>query len=284
MNYKKIDPKKNDVVSIYHLLISGVSPRPIALVSSLDNNKNVNLAPFSFYNAFGANPPIIGFSPALSGRTGLPKDTLLNIRETEEFSVSVVTTDIVDQVSLSSCEFDRNVDEFVKSGLTKKKLDIINSPGVAESPFIMECKLLKIIELGNKPASGNLILGEVLMFHVKQSVLDDKGRIDLKKIDQVGRSGGPWYTEVKNSLFKIDKPKGIGVGFDKIPAFVLNSSLRGSELSKLANIQKIPSQKTEIDKIDFNYEEFILKLKDLINKNEINQAWNLIISWNNKNE
>ena len=242
------------------------------------------MAPFSFYNAFGANPPIIGFSPALSGRTGLPKDTLLNIRETEEFSVSVVTTDIVDQVSLSSCEFDRNVDEFVKSGLTKKKLDIINSPGVAESPFIMECKLLKIIELGNKPASGNLILGEVLMFHVKQSVLDDKGRIDLKKIDQVGRSGGPWYTEVKNSLFKIDKPKGIGVGFDKIPAFVLNSSLRGSELSKLANIQKIPSQKTEIDKLDFNFEEFILQLKDLINKNEINQAWNLIISWNSKNE
>jgi len=284
MNYKKIDPKKNDVVSIYHLLISGVSPRPIAFVSSLDNNKNVNLAPFSFYNAFGANPPIIGFSPALSGRTGLPKDTLLNIRETEEFSVSVVTTDIVDQVSLSSCEFDRNVDEFVKSGLTKKKLDIINSPGVEESPFIMECKLLKIIELGNKPASGNLILGEVLMFHIKESVLDDKGRIDLKKIDQVGRSGGPWYTEVKNSLFKIDKPKGIGVGFDKIPAFVLNSSLRGSELSKLANIQKIPSQKNEIDKIDFNYEEFILKLKDLINKNQITQAWNLIISWNSKNE
>ena len=199
MNYKKINPKDSDLVSIYHLLISGVSPRPIALVSSIDSNNNINLAPFSFYNAFGANPPIIGFSPALSGRTGLPKDTLLNIKETEEFSISVVTSSIVDQVSLSSCEYDKKIDEFVKSGLTKKKLDLINSPGVKESPFIMECKLIKILELGGKPSSGNLILGEVLMFHIKEDILDDRGRVDLRKIDQVGRSGGPWYTEVKKS-------------------------------------------------------------------------------------
>ena len=139
MNHKKINPNSNNVKENYHLLISGVSPRPIALVGSRDLDNNYNLAPFSFFNAFGANPPIIGFSPALSGRTGLPKDTLLNIKSTKEFTVSVVTSDLVYQTSLASCEFDKNVDEFSKSGLSKYNSKIILTPGVKESPFIMEC-------------------------------------------------------------------------------------------------------------------------------------------------
>ena len=283
MNYKKINPKDSDLVSIYHLLISGVSPRPIALVSSIDSNNNINLAPFSFYNAFGANPPIIGFSPALSGRTGLPKDTLLNIKETEEFSISVVTSSIVDQVSLSSCEYDKKIDEFVKSGLTKKKLDLINSPGVKESPFIMECKLIKILELGGKPSSGNLILGEVLMFHIKEDILDDRGRVDLRKIDQVGRSGGPWYTEVKKSLFKINKPKGIGIGFDKLPNFILNSTLKGNQLAKLAGVPVIPVLNKSF-KLNYSYDELILVIDDLVDSDNIEKAWNIILSWKNQNE
>ena len=283
MNYKKINPKDSDLVSIYHLLISGVSPRPIALVSSIDSNNNINLAPFSFYNAFGANPPIVGFSPALSGRTGLPKDTLLNIKETEEFSISVVTSSIVDQVSLSSCEYDKKIDEFVKSGLTKKKLDLINSPGVKESPFIMECKLIKILELGGKPSSGNLILGEVLMFHIKEDILDDRGRVDLRKIDQVGRSGGPWYTEVKKSLFKINKPKGIGIGFDKLPNFILNSTLKGNQLAKLAGVPVIPVLNKSF-KLNYSYDELILVIDDLVDSDNIEKAWNIILSWKNKNE
>jgi len=283
MNYKKINPKDSDIVSIYHLLISGVSPRPIALVSSIDSNNNINLAPFSFYNAFGANPPIVGFSPALSGRTGLPKDTLLNIKETEEFSISVVTSSIVDQVSLSSCEYDKKIDEFVKSGLTKKKLDFINSPGVKESPFIMECKLIKILELGGKPSSGNLILGEVLMFHIKEDILDDRGRVDLRKIDQVGRSGGPWYTEVKKSLFKINKPKGIGIGFDKLPNFILNSTLKGNQLAKLAGVPVIPVLNKSF-KLNYSYDELISVIDDLVDSDNIEKAWNIILSWKNQNE
>ena len=172
---KQFNTKDISIRDVYHLIISSVVPRPIAFVGSMDKNKNHNLAPFSFFNAFGANPPIIGFSPTLSGRTGLPKDTLLNIKETQEFTVSVVTKDIIEQVSLSSCEYDKNIDEFEKSGLKKYNSSLIKPPGVAESPIIMECKLYKIIKLGGKPASGNLILGEICMFHIKDNLLTSDG-------------------------------------------------------------------------------------------------------------
>ena len=184
------------------MLISSISPRPIALVGTKDKNSNINLAPFSFFNGFGANPPIIGFSPALSGKTGLPKDTLLNINETKEFTVSVVTEDIVNQVSLSSCEYDSNVDEFIKAGFTKKKSLKVKPPGVEESPIIMECKLREIINLGGQPGSGNLILGEVVMFHVKDNKIDANKYIDPRNINHVGRSGGGWYTSSLKSFFE----------------------------------------------------------------------------------
>ena len=168
MGFKEFVTKNLDIKSVYHLLISGISPRPIALVGSMDKNGASNLAPFSFFNAFGANPPIVGFSPALSGRTGLPKDTLLNIKETKEFTISIVNSSIVEQISLSSCEFDKNTDEFIKSGLTKFQSKTVKPFGVCESNFIMECKLYNIIELGKNPGSGNLILGEVIHFHVSE--------------------------------------------------------------------------------------------------------------------
>ena len=204
-------------------MISGIAPRPIALVGSCDNNQNYNLAPFSFFNAFGANPPIVGFSPALSGRTGLEKDTLINIRVNNEFTISIVNSELVDQASLASCEFKNDVDEFVKAGFDKYKSKLISIPGVRQSPFIMECKLHKIISLGGKPASGNLILGEIVYFHIEKSIIDSDNKIDPFKIDQVGRAGGSWYTKVKDSLFDLKKPSGIGVGFDNIPASFLNS-------------------------------------------------------------
>ena len=284
MKYKKINPVENDIRTIYHLLISGIAPRPIALVSSIDKNKNLNLAPFSFFNGFGANPPIVGFSPALSGRTGLPKDTLLNIQETKQFSISVVTSDIVDQVSLSSCEFDRGVDEFVKAGFTKLKSDIISVPGVAESPFVMECKLHKIIELGGKPASGNLILGEVVLFHVHENILDVSGGVDPIKIDQVGRSGGPWYTEIKKSLFKINKPNGIGIGFDNLPNFILESNLTGKDLAKLAGVSKIPTLNKDFGTINISFNAFIIKIKDFLDLEDVYNAWQLILTWKNNND
>ena len=276
MNFKKFIVGELDVKSVYHLLISGISPRPIALVGSLDENGISNLAPFSFFNAFGANPPIIGFSPALSGRTGLPKDTLLNIKETEEFTVSIVNSSIVEQISLSSCEFDKNIDEFVKTGLTKYKSENIGAYGVQESNFIMECKLHDIISLGGKPGSGNLILGEVLQFHINKSILTDTNQVDPYKLDPIARNGGSWYTEAKKGLFELKKPNNIGIGFDQLPNYILNSSLTGNQLAKLASIKSIPSFKDNMYTID-SKEELIKSIKNKIDKNDIDEAWQLIL-------
>lgn len=282
MNHKKINPNSNNVKENYHLLISGVSPRPIALVGSRDLDNNYNLAPFSFFNAFGANPPIIGFSPALSGRTGLPKDTLLNIKSTKEFTVSVVTSDLVYQTSLASCEFDKNVDEFSKSGLSKYNSKIILTPGVKESPFIMECKLIEIIDLGGKPGSGNLILGEVVFFHVDENLFDNDGSINPFKINQVGRNGGGWYTEVKKSLFSLSKPRGIGIGFDAIPLEFLDSKLTGNQLAKLASMIEVP-ELININ-IPINFEDIIKKISIMLDNDEVEKAWHFILKWKNIND
>ena len=277
MNYKKINPKSNNIKENYHLLISGVSPRPIALVGSKDINNNYNLAPFSFFNAFGANPPIVGFSPALSGRTGLPKDTLLNIKSTEEFTVSIVTSSLVHQTSLASCEFDKDIDEFKKSGLNKNPSEVIATPGVKESPFIMECKLIDIIELGSKPGSGNLILGEVVFFHIDKNLFNNDGSIDPFKIDHIGRGGGSWYTEVKKSLFSISKPKGIGIGFDAIPVKFLKSNLTGNQLAKLASINKIPDFSEITIPNEFN--DILDRISKMLDDDKIEKAWQLILKW-----
>jgi len=276
MGFKEFATKKLDIKSVYHLLISGISPRPIALVGSMDKNGASNLAPFSFFNAFGANPPIVGFSPALSGRTGLPKDTLLNIKEMKEFTISIVNSSIVEQISLSSCEFDKNIDEFIKSGLTKIESKKIKPYGVLESHFIMECKLYDIIELGNKPASGNLILGEVVHFHVAESILNDNNQIDPHKLDPIARNGGSWYTEAKKGLFELKKPKNIGIGFDQLPNYILSTELTGNELAKLASVEHIP----DFIQSDYNFssnEEVVDLIKENLKESNIDKAWQLVL-------
>ena len=275
MIFKEFIANKLDIKSIYHLLISGISPRPIALVGSIDKRGNSNLAPYSFFNAFGANPPIVGFSPALSGRTGLPKDTLLNIKETKEFTISIVNSNMVEQISLSSCEFDKNVDEFTKSGLNKFKSKKIKSFGVSESYFIMECKLYDIVNLGNKPASGNLILGEVINFHVAEKILNKTNQIDPFKLDPIARNGGSWYTDTKKGLFELKKPNHIGIGFDRLPKNILQSSLTGNELAKLASAVSIPNY---ISSFDFSSKKEIISLiKENIKCEDIDRAWQLVL-------
>ena len=272
MKFKKFITKELDIKSAYHLLISGVTPRPIALVGSVDKNGYSNLAPFSFFNAFGANPPIIGFSPALSGKTAKPKDTLLNIKDTKVFTVSIVNSDILEQVSLSSCEFKRNIDEFSKSGLTKYQSKNIEPYGVNESNFIMECKLHSIIELGGKPGSGNLILGEVLIFHVNKSILNKTNQIDPYKLDSIARSGGNWYTKSNKGLFELKKPKNIGIGFDKLPDYILKSQLTGNELARLASIDKIP--KFNGKNLKHKSKKETLKLiSSFLQNNDTSNAW-----------
>ena len=273
--YKTFESKSNDIKSNYHLLISGIIPRPIAFVGTKNKNGDDNLAPFSFFNGFGANPPIVGFSPALSGRTGLPKDTLLNIKEIAEFSISIVNYDIVEQMSLSSSEYSRGVDEFEKSGLDKFICKDISPPAVKGSPFIMECKLYDIIELGGKPASGNLILGEVLRFHVREDVYT-KDRIDPLKIDAVSRLGYGWYSRSNEGLFEINKPRVNGIGFDALPNYILNSKdFSGNELAKLAGVESIPAFLKQNH--SNNKDEIIIECKKLLFENKIDDAWQLVL-------
>ncbi len=183
---------------------------------------------------------------------------------------------MVDQISLSSCEFDKNVDEFVKSGLTKLESKIVKPYGVSESNFIMECKLYDIIELGNKPASGNLILGEVLQFHINKSILTKTNQIDPYKLDPIARNGGSWYTEAKKGLFELKKPKNIGIGFDSLPPYLLNSQLTGNELAKLASVEFVPDYiKTDYDFSSSN--DILNSITENIKKNNIHMAWQLAL-------
>ena len=272
--FKTIDVKTIDFRTVYHLMISGISPRPIAFVSTLDLNGNSNLAPYSFFNGFGANPPIIGFSPALSGRTGLPKDTLNNVKATKEFSISIVNNEMVEQMAITSNDYPSEIDEFEKSGFSKRESHTIKTPYVKESPFTMECKLYKIIELGNKPASGNLILGEILCFHINESVLSDN-KIDPMLLDPISRMGYSYYSRASKGVFSLPKPQKEGIGFDKLPKHILSSSLKGRELAKLASSEKIPNYKKGIDK-KLSYNDIICLCSKSIQRNDINVAWQYV--------
>ena len=273
--YKSFNPQELDIKTNYHLLISGIIPRPIAFVTTQDKEGNHNLAPFSFYNGFSANPPIIGFSPALSGRTGDPKDTLLNVRDVPEFTVSLVTTTMTEQMAMASSTYERGVDEFVKSGLTKRESQMVKPPHVHESPFIMECKLWDIIEMGGLPGGGNLILGEVVMFHVCEDAYSE-GQIDPQKLDAVSRLGYNWYSRANDGLFELKRPAGNGIGFDNLPAFIRESNyLTGSELSRLASCVVIP------EKVDVNFNELDNmkleeKMKSALVENDTDTAWKIV--------
>ena len=275
---KTFDPKKLDIRSNYHLMISGIVPRPIAFVSSISKNEEINLAPYSFFNGFGANPPIVGFSPALSGRTGLPKDTLLNIKETKEFTISIANSKMVGQVSLSSCEYTRDVDEFDKTGLSKESSLIVKPPFIKESSFSMECKLYDIIDLGNKPASGNLILGEIVMFHISEDILNENNQVDPTLLDAISRMGGSWYSKSNKGLFEFKKPRYNGIGFDNIPSKILKShNITANELAQLASIEKKPEILAELYDLynSKKVNDLELIFKKYINENELEKAWTI---------
>ena len=275
---KTFNPKELDIKTNYHLMISGIVPRPIAFVSSISKKGEGNLAPYSFFNGFGANPPIVGFSPALSGRTGLPKDTLLNIEETKEFTISIANSKMVGQVSLSSCEYIRGIDEFNKTGLSKESSLIVKPPFIKESLFSMECKLYDIITLGNKPASGNLILGEIVMFHISEDILNENNQVDPMLLDAISRMGGSWYSKSNKGLFEFKKPRHNGIGFDKIPSKILKShNITANQLAQLASIENEPQILTNIYDLykDKNLSELELVIKKFISQNELEKAWTI---------
>lgn len=272
--FKVINPNDQTMVENYRIMISSIAPRPIAFVGTQNKKKIDNLAPYSFFNGFGANPPIIGFSPALSGRTGKPKDTLVNISETSEFTVSMVSRKMSYQMTLSSCEYDQDVDEFVKSGFTKYKSQFIKPYGVTESPIIFECKLIDIIKLGDRPGSGNLILGEIILFHLKETHLSGDN-LDQSSLNLIGRMGGDKYSDTSLSSFSISKPKKIGIGYDAIPDAIKKSNkFSGNELGKLASIDKIPSFNQKLVSMPEN--ELYEICKSEIRKNNIARAWQII--------
>ena len=241
-----IDPQTTSALDMYQFLIGAVSPRPIAFVSSVDTEGVANLAPFSFFNAFSGNPPIIGFSSALRGSDGTRKDTLENVTATGECVVNIVTHRIVRQMALTSQRFPKDVSEFDKAGFTPLPSDLVRAPRVAESPIQMECRVEQIIPLGTEGGAGNLVICRVVRMHISEAVLDlEKNRIDPRKLDAVGRNGRYWYTRANgNALFEIQQPElPLGVGFDALPPTVRKSDiLTGNSLATMAAMPELPSK------------------------------------------
>ena len=239
-----IDPKSIPTAQLQGYLQSSVGPRPIAFASTIDSNGVPNLSPFSFFNVFSANPPILVFSPARRVRDNTIKHTLQNAEATREVVINVVNYDMVQQTSLSSTEYPEGVNEFLKSGFTPIPSTIVKPYRVKESPVQFECKVTQIIALGTEGGAGNLILCEVVKLHIDESILDSNGAIDQHKIDLVSRLGGNWYSRSNEGLFEVEKPLNtLGVGVDAIPDFIRESAyFDGNDLGKLGNIEKIPTE------------------------------------------
>lgn len=253
MSFKTIDTSKTTTREIQGVLTSAIAPRPIAFASTVDKDGNPNLSPFSFFNAFGANPPILIFSPARRGTNGTTKHTLDNIKEVAEVVINVVNHNIVEQMSLSSADYAKGVNEFEKAGLTAIPSESIKPFRVKESPVQFECTVKQVIETGTEGGAGNLVICHVNKIHVNNEVLDAKGNIDAELIDLVGRMGGSDYVRTKEALFTIPKPlKGIGIGVDALPKHIRESEfLTGMELSRLASFERLPSkEEIENNRID----------------------------------
>jgi len=236
-------PQEVSTGKLHGYLLSAVSPRPIAFASTVDGVGNVNLSPFSFFNVFSANPPILVFSPARRVRDNTTKHTLENILITKEVVINIVNYDMVQQMSLSSTEYPAGVNEFLKSGLTEVASDIVKPPRVQEAPVQFECKVNDVIALGNQGGAGNLIIAEVVKLHIKETILDADGKIDANKIDAVARMGGNWYNRSREGMFEVIKPiKTRGIGVDALPISIKNSTiLTGNDLGILGNSERIPT-------------------------------------------
>ena len=250
----EINPKDLSTKDLHGYLLSSVGPRPIALVSTIDNEGRPNLSPFSFFNVFSANPPIAIFSPARRVRNNTTKHTLQNAASTKEVVINVVSYPIVEQTSLSSTEYKEGVNEFIKSGLTPLESIQVKPYRVKESPVQMECIVKNIISLGEEGGAGNLVVCEIVKMHISENILNEDHKIDPNKIDLVGRMGGNWYCRASNtSLFEVQKPNSkIGIGYDQLPQHIRNSHiLSGNDLAKLANVESLPSME-DVEKFKEN--------------------------------
>ncbi|RYE16334.1 MAG: flavin reductase family protein [Sphingobacteriales bacterium] len=243
---RTLDTTLMSPLELQNYLQYAIGPRPIALVSTIDMEGNVNLSPFSFFNLFSVNPPVCAFSPSRRVRDNSTKHTLENIKQVPECVINIVTCGMVMQTSLTSSDYAKGVNEFDKAGFTQLKSELVRPPGVAESPVQLECAVIGFIPLGDGPGAGNLVLAEIKRMHISEDILDSDGRIDQQKLDLVARLGGDWYAAIgPENLFKIPKPiTTIGMGVDSLPEYVRASTvLTGNDLGQLANVTEVPDEK-----------------------------------------
>ncbi|TDE54836.1 flavin reductase family protein [Flavobacterium sp. GT3P67] len=286
-----IDPKSIETAKLQGYLQSSVGPRPIAFASTMDAKGNPNLSPFSFFNVFSANPPILIFSPARRVRDNSIKHTLINAEATREVVINVVNYNIVQQTSLASTEYADGVDEFIKSGLTPIASEVVKPFRVKESPVQFECKVTQIIPLGTEGGAGNLVLCEVVRIHIDESVLDENGAIDQHKIDLVSRLGGNWYSRSNQGLFEVPKPLStLGIGVDVIPDFIKESPVfDGNDLGMLGNIEALPTMEEVSIFVKENFavkgvlssddaEKVHMEAKKYLNANDVFSAWKVLLA------
>lgn len=276
---KTLETKDLPVPKLHQYLLGSIGPRPICFASTIDKEGNRNLSPFSFFNVFSANPPILIFSPARSGRTAQTKNTYDNCVEVPEVVINVVTYDMVQQMSLSSSPYPKGVDEFKKAGFTPLKSDTVKPYRVKESPIQFECVVKQVTPLGDKGGAGNLIIVEVVKMHFDESILDENGMVDQNKIDLVARMGGNFYTRAHgDALFEIPKPiTSIGMGIDALPSHIRNSSgLSGNDLGRLGLLEEFPEANECMDAETLSANEAIQKAKQLLDSNETKKAYCLL--------
>ncbi|MCP4882552.1 MAG: flavin reductase family protein [Flavobacteriales bacterium] len=282
-----IQPKDTPTARLHGYLLSAVAPRPIALASTIDSKGNPNLSPFSFFNVFSANPPILIFSPARRVRNNTTKHTYENAKVTEEVVINVVTHKIVQQTSLSSTEYESGVNEFEKAGFTMLASEKVEPFRVKESPVQFECKITEIKELGNEGGAGNLVICEVVCMHLDERILDSDGKIDQVKLDLVARAGGSYYSRAKDSFFEIPKPiSQKGIGIDLLPDHVRSSPiLTGNDLGMLGNVEFLPHQ-NDVNKFMQDNPQFMTSeinekhkfAQEFLQKNDVEGAWKVLLS------
>ncbi len=293
---KSFDLTKLDGKTAHAHLLGAVGPRPIAFASTMDAEGNANLSPFSYFNVFSSNPPIVVFSPARRVRDNTTKHTLHNAEATKEVVINVVNFDIVQQASLASTEYGEGVNEFTKAGLTPIASELVKPFRVKESPVQMECRVNDIVSLGPNGGAGNLIICEVLRMHIDEKVMNEEGIIDQQKIDLVARMGGNWYCRAHGeALFEVEKPlTTLGIGVDQIPKRIRQSMyLTGNDLGKLGNVEKLPTdaelaefcEKRRIKEIFESsdnglevHEQLHQYAKELLEENKVKKAWMALLS------
>ncbi len=232
------------IPQLHQFLIGSVAPRPICFASTIDNNGVPNLAPFSFFNVFSANPPILIFAPNNSGKTGEPKHTLLNVKEVPEVVINMVNFEMVEKMNVAAAPWERGISEFEKAGFTSIQSDLVKPFRVAESPVQIECKVLEIKEMGQGGGAGNIVICQVLRMHISEEILNEEGKIDQHKIDLVGRLGGSWYSSSRNdALFQLAQPMVKTIGFDALPQVARESNvLTANQLGQLSGLTELPTE------------------------------------------